>query len=316
MASDPVAAAALTKFKQALQKAASPLYTPVVDADDALLLRFLRARRLDVDKAKAMLDAYLTWRVEFKVDEIVKTFRFPEYDRIMELYPRFYHKTDKFGRPVYFEVMSTLSSKLLDGDITTPERFLKYYVREYEKTVQYRFAALSLKAGKTIDKSCTIMDLKNVPIMQFNSIRKFLAQVTHIAQNYYPETLGSMFLINAPLVFQGVWKVVKGMLDENTVAKISILGASYQKELLQVIDAENLPAEYGGSCLCSCVGGCRRSDKGPWNDGTVAGYPIDFWENINVIPQGDLGSVVTVGARSSVAIGDGKFSPSSDVGAQ
>ncbi|KAJ3353986.1 cytosolic factor, phosphatidylinositol/phosphatidylcholine transfer protein [Entophlyctis luteolus] len=315
MASDQVAAsAALAKFRQALQKDASPLYTPAIDADEALLLRFLRARRLDIDKAKAMLDAYLAWRVDFKVDDIVKTFRFPEYDRIMDMYPRFYHKTDKLGRPVYIEVMSTLSSKLLDGDITTPERFLKYYVREYEKTVQYRFAALSLKAGKTIDKSCTIMDLKNIPIMQFNSIRKVLAQVTHIAQNYYPETLGTMFLINAPLVFQGVWKIVKGMLDENTVAKISILGGSYQKELLQVIDAENLPAEYGGTCTCTGAGGCRRSDKGPWNDGTVAGYPIEFWEGINALPQEDLGSALTVGVGSSVD--DAKLTPISDVGVQ
>ncbi|KAJ3026906.1 UNVERIFIED_CONTAM: cytosolic factor, phosphatidylinositol/phosphatidylcholine transfer protein [Siphonaria sp. JEL0065] len=231
-----------------------------------------------------MLSNYISWRKSYNVDDIVSNLKYPEYAKVMEMYPRFYHKTDKQGRPVYFEVMSNLCSKFLDGSITTPDRFVQYYVREYEKTLRYRFAALTAKAGTTIDKSCTILDLKNVPLMQFNSIRKVLGQVTHIAQNYYPETLGRMFIINAPLLFQGCWAVIKGMLDEATVAKISILGASYQKELLEVVDAANLPQEYGGNC--QCAGGCRHSDVGPWNDGTVQGYPIPFWENINIVTEG------------------------------
>jgi hypothetical protein len=30
-------------------------------------------------------------------------------------------------------------------------------------------------------------------------------------------------------------------------------------ELLQVIDADNLPEEYGGRCRCPGVGGCIRN---------------------------------------------------------
>jgi len=271
----------LTKLKESLTESV-PDYKPSEHSDE-LLLRFLKARKFNVDKAKLMFSEYLTWRQTFGVDDIVNNLVFPEYEKCQELYPRFYHKTDKQGRAVYFEVMSHINSKLLDGTITTTDRFVQYYVREYEKTTRYRFAALSLKAGTNVDKSCSILDLKNVPLMQFNNIRKVLGQVTHIAQNYYPETLGRMFIINAPLLFQGVWGMVKGMLDEATVAKISILGSSYQKELLEAIDAENLPSDYGGTC--QCPNGCRHSDVGPWNDGTVSGYPIPFWENINNISE-------------------------------
>ena len=67
------------------------------------------------------------------------------------------------------------------------------------------------------------------------------------------------------------------MLDEKTSAKISVLGADYQKSLLDLIDEKNLPSFLGGSC--NCPGGCENSDIGPWNDGTVDGYPQPFWES-------------------------------------
>jgi hypothetical protein len=82
-----------------------------------------------------------------------------------------------------------------------------------------------------------------------------------------------MFIINAPTLFTAVWAIIKGMLDENTVAKISLLGSSYKKELLEVIDAQNLPVAYGGTCELPF------SDYGPWNDGSLKGYPIPFWED-------------------------------------
>jgi hypothetical protein len=82
-----------------------------------------------------------------------------------------------------------------------------------------------------------------------------------------------MFIINAPTIFTVIWAVVKQMLNKNTVAKISILGASYCTELLEEIDADNLPEKYGGNCTLNF------DDNGPWNDGTVEGYPDEFWES-------------------------------------
>lgn len=36
-----------------------------------------------------------------------------------------------------------------------------------------------------------------------------------------------MFIVNAPMLFTGVWAVVKGFLDEKTRNKIKILGGKY-----------------------------------------------------------------------------------------
>jgi hypothetical protein len=74
--------------------------------------------------------------------------------------------------------------------------------------------------------------------------------------------MGRFYIINAPWGFSTAWTLIKGWLDEATVAKIHILGHDYKKELLQQIPAESLPAFLGGSCFCGQ--GCQLSDAGPW----------------------------------------------------
>jgi len=62
--------------------------------DDAMLLRFLRARKFDIIKAKEMLLDCEKWRVEFGVEDIVKNFNFKELEVVNKYYPQYYHKTD------------------------------------------------------------------------------------------------------------------------------------------------------------------------------------------------------------------------------
>ena len=38
-----------------------------------------------------------------------------------------------------------------------------------------------------------------------------------------------MFVINAPMLFTGVWAVVKMWIDDKTKEKIQIFGSSYKK---------------------------------------------------------------------------------------
>ncbi len=54
----------------------------------------------------------------------------------------------------------------------------------------------------------------------------YVKQVSAMSQNYYPERLGRLYLINAPWGFSGVWNVVKGWLDPVTVQKIHVLGSA------------------------------------------------------------------------------------------
>lgn len=148
--------------------------------------------------------------------------------------------------------------------ITTAERMLQNLVCEYEKLADPRLPACSRKAGKLLETSCTVMDLKGVGLGNAASVFGYIRQASAISQNYYPERLGKMYLINAPWGFSSVFSIVKGFLDPVTVKKIFVLGAGYQSALLEQIPKENLPVHFGGTC--ECAGGCLMSDSGPWQD--------------------------------------------------
>lgn len=148
--------------------------------------------------------------------------------------------------------------------ITTGERMLQNLVVEYEKVADPRLPACSRKAGKLLETCCTILDLKGVGVSRAPSVYGYVRQTSAISQNYYPERLGKLYLINAPWGFSGVFSFVKGFLDPVTVQKIHVLGANYQSELLAQVPKENLPKQFGGEC--ECEGGCMLSDMGPWQE--------------------------------------------------
>ncbi|KAL6304049.1 CRAL-TRIO domain-containing protein [Sparassis latifolia] len=224
--------------------------------------RFLRARKFDLAKAKAMIIACEEWRKDFGVDEIYSNFDFPEIAEVDKYYPQYYHKMDKEGRPVYVERLGLLDMKALYA-ITTPERQLQRLVYEYEKMLKERLPACSKAIGHPVETSCTILDLQNVSLSNYYRVKDYLMSAASIGQDRYPETMGKFYIINAPWAFSTVWTFIKPWLDEVTVNKISIIGAAYQDKLLAQIPAENLPREFGG--MCECAGGCSLSDAGPWH---------------------------------------------------
>lgn len=190
----------------------------------------------------------------------MRNFDYKEKPQMMQYYPQYYHKTDKDGRPVYIEQYGKVDIGAM-RKITTDERMLQNLVVEYEKMVDPRLPACSRKAGQLLETCCTIMDFKGVGLSKAPQVYGYLQQASAISQNYYPERLGKMYIINAPWGFAGVFSVVKRFLDPVTVAKIHVYGSNYQRDLLDQVPAENLPKEFGGKC--ECAGGCQLSDDGP-----------------------------------------------------
>ncbi|KAK4098689.1 hypothetical protein N658DRAFT_499144 [Parathielavia hyrcaniae] len=231
--------------------------------DTLTLLRFLRARKFDVEAAKKMFIDTEKWRKEINLDETLPTWEYPEKEAVFQWYPQYYHKTDKDGRPVYIEQLGGIDLNAM-YKITTAERMLTNLAVEYERVADPRLPACSRKAGVLLETCCTIMDLKGVGLTKAPQVYGYVKQASAMSQNYYPERLGRLYLINAPWGFSTVWGVVKGWLDPVTVQKIHVLGGGYQKELLAQVPAENLPKQFGGKC--ECPGGCEMSDMGPWRE--------------------------------------------------
>ena len=155
--------------------------------------------------------------------------------------------------------------------ITTAERMLQNLVVEYEKVADPRLPACSRKSGHLLETCCTIMDLKGVGLSKVSSVYAYVKDASGISQNYYPERLGKLYIVNAPWGFSTVFSIVKGFLDPVTIQKIHVLGTGYQKELLEQVPKENLPRVLGGTC--ECHGGCQFSDLGPWKESQWTKHP-------------------------------------------
>lgn len=243
----------------------------MADYDDYDYLRFCRARKFELPKIMVMFQNFANWRKAQGVDDIINTYDFAEYNAVQEHYPHGYHKTDKQGRPIYIERVGLLNVPAVFA-LSTPERMVRHYIQAYEILMKLKFPACSAAAGKKVEQGLSVLDLTHGSITTVNKqVYGLIKLAAQIGSDYYPEIMGNLLIVNAPIVFSGVWSVCKGFLDEKTRKKVKIVGYGFKAVLLEYIDDKDIPSFLGGQCECKEFGGCMKSNLGPWNDYEIAG---------------------------------------------
>ncbi|KAI0277291.1 CRAL-TRIO domain-containing protein [Russula aff. rugulosa BPL654] len=231
-----------------------------IPKDDHTLTRFLKARGYNASQAKQMILECIQWRrtvEDVGIEELYRTidpFDFPGRKGVFECWPMGFHKTDKLGRPIHIQSFGTLSVKRLYQHITPQEHWRTVLVN-MEAVLAEILPATSAAASRPIRQALIIVDLKGFGLSQFWAFKSIARRFFHVSQNYYPETMGQLIIINAPTSFTAIWSAIKPWLAPRTLDKITFLGANQPEQhaaLLDLISPENLPVALGGTCTCCC----------------------------------------------------------------
>lgn len=121
-----------------------------------------------------------------------------------------------------------------------------FYIYEME----YRAIQLDMKSrtsGKLV-RNTIIRDLEGLSVTNISAtLLGRVQRILDVSSKYYPETASSVHLVNAPWIFNTVWKGIKLWFNAHQLKKISLMGNEYQASLREVVDLSSLPPELGGT---------------------------------------------------------------------
>jgi len=222
---------ALDKLKERLdkelEKELKDVFQNVINGDDALILRFLRARKFHHDNSYEMLYNMLKFRVEFQ-NIGVSALTPVMCENELKSGKSYFHNYDKEGRPICY--VRACMHDPSESDVHENQRYT-VLMMEYGKT-------LLQHPGETVT---IVFDMSNTTLKNLDI--KSVQFLVNTLQNFYPESLGKILVYNYTWIVNGVWKVVKPWLDPVTAAKVAFIK---QEEFAEYIPLENLPTEYGG----------------------------------------------------------------------
>ncbi|XP_077353926.1 SEC14-like protein 2 [Festucalex cinctus] len=231
---------ALTQFRERI----GDILPELPAQHDHYLLRWLRARSFNVPKAEAMIRKHVVFRRNMKADTIISDWTPPEVIRRFVSGGMCGH--DKEGSPVWYDLVGPLDPKGLLMSASKQD-FVRTKLRNMEM-LQRECHQQSQKLGVNVEAVTLIYDCEGLGFkhMWKPAIETYGEILTMFEENY-PEGLKRVFLIKAPKLFPVAYKLIKHFLCEETRRKLVVLGSNWQEVLRKHVDAEQLPAAYGGT---------------------------------------------------------------------
>lgn len=200
---------------------------------------------------------YKRWRIIFGASHIGSLPTGPRQPLVSSILSASYHKWDKNGRPLYIQKSGLIDVQRFTSEMSLPQIAVGH--TWFTEEMRRRAEIGSRMQGRRVDKLVMIIDAHNVGIAA-RKLMKIFSTTTYIDQNFSPEFMGAMYIINCPTFFPVVWRLAQPFLAPVTQKKIKILGRNFHSTLVADLGAECLPVEYGGTC--ACVGGCCPAPSG------------------------------------------------------
>lgn len=207
------------------------------DSIDNFILRFIRARKWDIDNSLMMLSHSIEWRYkESKVDEILRNGELQALkDKKEGVIKQFksgkciIRGRDKKGRPIVI-----VRPKFHHSSDQTFEEI------EIFTLLLIEYARLML--NEPIDQCTLIFDLHGFTManMDYDPVKYMIKAF----EAHYPESLGILLIHRAPWIFNGIWQIVKNWLDPVVASKINF--TKNTNDLEKWIDKSQLLKDLGG----------------------------------------------------------------------
>ncbi|XP_068099566.1 SEC14-like protein 5 [Hyperolius riggenbachi] len=218
---------------------------------DAHILRFLRARDFNMEKAREMLCLSLSWRKQYQVDYILQTWHPPSI--LEEYYAGGWHYHDKDGRPLYILRLGQVDTKGLLKAVG--EEAILRHVLAISEEGQRRCEENTKQFGTPIRSWTCLVDLEGLNMRHlWRPGVKALLRIIEVVEANYPETLGRLLIVRAPRVFPVLWTLISPFINENSRKKFLIYsGNNYQGlgGISDYVDKEIIPDFLGGECMCN-----------------------------------------------------------------
>ncbi|KAF9975520.1 hypothetical protein BGZ73_000824 [Actinomortierella ambigua] len=192
---------------------------------DSVVIRFLKARKWNVERAMEMLVLTLEWRITNKLDELAvedeETLdcKYPGFLYLLKRGKMAFPGYDLDGCPLLY-----LNPTLDDQNLHLAHRRLFLYAVEH--------ARMRLKPPN--DRLALVVDLTTLSMsdVDFNNL-KF---IIHAGENCYTELLSVGILYKAPWMFGRLWKVMSPLMEPSNRSRLKF--ASTRKELEEAIGTD------------------------------------------------------------------------------
>ncbi|TFY52587.1 hypothetical protein EVG20_g10489, partial [Dentipellis fragilis] len=200
---------ALRRLREELEQDAVFCPEDSLGRDDASLLRFLRARNFSVQQSKRQIYECLEWRRTCEgvgIDELYRSldpYNYPEREDVFKCWPMWFHKK---GRPLNVHFFGGINMPELYKSVS-PERHWQTVLVNAESLTREVLPAASASAGQHVDQTFVVVDLKGFGLQQFWQMKGLVRRSFQISQDYFPETMGQLAIINAPMSFTAIWAV-------------------------------------------------------------------------------------------------------------
>lgn len=165
-------------------------------------------------------------------------------------FPQLYAGFAKNGCPIFISKPGVLNIDAIEC-VTSLDAILNYHwhVMQHDylkRLLEYKHNNSNFVRFETI----TILDLDHLKASQLNSrTLAIIKKQSFIDSLCFPETMNKMIIVNAPRFFSITWKIIRGWLDPRTSGKIEIFSSKVlmKERLLELVDAVQLPEDYGGT---------------------------------------------------------------------